>query len=221
LYAVGYVNGKAVVKDAVVLNNLPTSPHFNELNKAVKNITKPQENYHYIYRVNCGGNDITDINANTWYADKQLINNAYGSTSWTDDFKGMPGFFASQRRTFAPINGTLDWQLFQTFRYGRDKLKFEFPLPDGEYLVEVYFVEPWLGIGSNDDCKNMRLFDVAFNNKVVLHNIDIWKEVGTNTALKKIIKTKVVGGRLIISFPNVLSGQAIISAIAIASLKVM
>ena len=70
-------------------------------------------------------------------------------------------FFASQRRTFAPIKNTKDWRLFQSFRYGKDKLKFEFDLEDGEYLVELYFIEPWLGIGGGMDAKGMRLFDVA------------------------------------------------------------
>ncbi|HEY4194340.1 MAG TPA: glycoside hydrolase family 2, partial [Mucilaginibacter sp.] len=40
-----------------------------------------------------------------------------------------------------------------------------------------------------------------------------------NKALKKTIKVHVTGGHLSISFPNVASGQAIISAIAVASAK--
>ncbi len=131
----------------------------------------------------------------------------------------MPAFFASQRRTFAPIKGTRDWKLFQDFRYGKDKLKFEFPLPPGEYLVEFYFIEPWLGIGGGMNGEGMRVFDVAINEKVVLKNVDIWKAAGTNAAVKKTVKTKVTGGKIIISFPQSKVGQAIISAIAIASLK--
>jgi len=238
LYAIGYVNGKAVVKDYIVLNHLPNSPNFSAFNRDAKNITSPQPNYNYIYRLNCGGGNYRDENGNTWSADRavgnkqanpsrneirnqkpETGNSLFGSSSWTDDFPGMPSFFASQRRANAPIAGTKDWTLFQDFRYGRDKLKFEFPLPDGEYLVELYFVEPWLGIGSKSDCKDMRLFDVAINDKTVLHNVDIWKEAGTNTALKKTIKAKIVGGKLVVSFPNAAAGQALISAIAIASLN--
>ena len=68
-------------------------------------------------------------------------------------FPECPHSFASQRRTFDPIKGTKDWKLFQDFRYGKDKLKFEFELPDGEYLVELYFIEPWLGTGGGMECK--------------------------------------------------------------------
>lgn len=226
LYAVGYVNGKAATKDVIILQNLPKAPHFSELYANANNITKPQENYHYIYRVNCGGSNYKDVNGNTWLADRaklshnsQLTTHNWFSSSWTNDFTEMPAFFASQRRTFSPIVGTNDWPLFQSFRYGRDKLKYTFPVPDGEYLVELYFAEPWLGIGSKSNCKDMRLFDVAINDKTVLKEVDIWKEAGTNAALKKTVKAKIIGSKLEISFPNVTAGQALISAIAIASLN--
>jgi hypothetical protein len=92
-------------------------------------------------------------------------------------------------------------------------------LPDGEYLVELYFVEPWLGIGGGINAKGMRLFDVAINGKTVLDDLDIWNEVGTNTVLKKIVKAKITGGKMVISFPESKVGEALISAIAIASVN--
>jgi hypothetical protein len=228
LYAVGYVNDTPVARDTIVLNHLPSSPNFNKLFTAAKSITKPQPGYNYIYRINCGGPDYTDENKNLWLADKAIRNLQsadlsssmhQGSSSWTKDFSGMPAFFASQRRTFSPVKGASDWKLFQTFRYGKDKLQFEFPLPDGEYLVELYFIEPWLGVGGGMNGAGMRLFDVAVNGKTTLQNIDLWKEAGTNTALKKMLKAKITGGKMIISFPQSKAGQAVISAIAIASLK--
>lgn len=220
LYAVGYVNGKAVSKDTIVLMNLPQSPNFAKLYTNDQKLTLPQSNYNYIYRVNCGGPDYTDENGNLWSADqKRIAKDSWGSSSWTNNFEGIPAFFASQRRTFDPIKNTKDWPLFQTFRYGLDQLKFEFPLKDGEYLVEFYFNEPWLGTGGGTDATAWRLFDVAVNNKVVVEDLDIWKEAGHDGALKKTIKAKVAGGELVISFPNVKAGQALISAIAIASLN--
>jgi beta-galactosidase len=218
LYAVGYVNGKGVAKDKMVLQNLPQSPNFNSL-ITDKKITVPAQGYQYVYRVNCGGGDYTDADGSKWSADRNLTSsNNFGSSSWTANFAGIPTFFASQRRTFQPIEGTKDWKLFQTFRYGRDQLKYHFPLPDGEYLVELYFIEPWLGIGGLD-AKAMRLFDVALNGKTAIKDLDIWKEAGSNTLLKKTIKTTVKGGFLDINFPEVKVGQAVISAIAIASLS--
>jgi beta-galactosidase len=211
LYAVGYVNGKAVARDTIVLNHLPQSPNYSKLFTDAKNITKPQPGYEYFFRINCGGPDHKDENGSTWQADNEF------SSSWASDFPGTPEYFASQRRTFSPIKGTRNWKLLQTFRYGKNKLQYEFPLLDGEYLVELYFVEPWLGIGGSMNAKAMRLFDVSINGLNVLNDLDIWSEVGTNTALKKIVKVMVGGGKMVISFPESKAGQALISAIAIAS----
>jgi len=221
LYAIGYVNGKPVAKDYVVLNSLPKSPNFERL-LGKTNILKAQNDYNYLYRLNCGGPSYQDEFGKVWSNDQRLSENRknYGSSSWTDAFPGVPAFFASQRRTFSPIAGSSDWKLFQSFRYGRDQLKFSFPIPtDGEYLVELYFIEPWLGVGGGMNAEKMRLFDVAINNKVVLKDLDIWKEAGTNQLLKKTVKIYCKAGQLVVSFPQVKVGQALISAIAIASLN--
>jgi hypothetical protein len=218
LYAVGYVNGKKVATDRVLLNQGEPSPQLDNFNKGDAKITAPQPGYNYLYRVNCGGPEYTDGNGSKWMADLENADRPrWGSVSWTNDFQGMPPSFASQRRIFDPINGTRDWKLFQTFRYGREKLHYHFPVKDGEYLVELYFVEPWYGVGGGINCTGWRLFDVAVNGKKMIRNLDIWNEVGQHTALKKIIKARVTGGELVISFPRVLAGQAIICAIAIAS----
>ncbi len=252
LYAVGYVDGKEVASDYIVMNNLPQSPNFNLFYKDATPVTKPQPNHNYLYRINCGGPEYKDKHGNTWLADRAIDNEAslvnaqssnvngeksnskpetqnpksknslstasWGSTSWTADFPGMPANFANQRKTNDPIHGTEDWKLFQTFRYGREKLKYQFAVPDGEYLVELYFIEPWFGAGGGMDCTGWRLFDVAINEKTVLKNVDIWQEVGHDAALKKTVKANIRGGTLTISFPNIASGQAVISAIAIATL---
>ncbi|MES2447419.1 MAG: malectin domain-containing carbohydrate-binding protein [Bacteroidota bacterium] len=219
LNAIGYVNGKAVAKDVIVLNSLAKSPNFGALVKD-DHITEPVKNYKYIYRLNAGGPNYKDKNGNVWLADQQASKNKYGSSSWTANFPGVPSFFASQRRTFDPIDGTADWKLFQSFRYGRDQLKFQFPITeDGEYLVEMYFIEPWIGIGGGLNGQGMRVFDIAINNKTVIKDLDIWAAVGTNKLLKKTVKVFVKAGKLEISFPQVKVGQALISAIAIASLN--
>ncbi|MFB9075868.1 malectin domain-containing carbohydrate-binding protein [Flavobacterium procerum] len=218
LFAVGYVNGKAVAKDYIVLNNLPNAPNFDALTTEKTDITKAKSGYNYIYRVNCGGSELTDSAGNTWLTDTHKNGkNTWGSLSWTDNFEKLPDFFASQRKTFDPINGTKDPELFQSFRYGADKLRYEFPAPNGEYLVELYFTEPWYGTGGGLDCKGWRLFDVAINENVVLKDFDIWAEAGHDNALKKTFKVKSTNGKIVILFPNVKASQAIISAIAIAT----
>jgi hypothetical protein len=229
LYAVGYVNGKKVATDYIVLHHLPQSPHFNLFysapvanNRAGLPSSPPTGGIKggYIYRVNCGGPTYTDHNGNTWMADREKRSpGTWGSVSWTKQFEGMPSYFASQRQTNDPIRGTSDWPLYQTFRYGLQQLRYEFPVPDGDYQVELYFTEPWWGTGGGMNCTGWRLFDVAINNKTVIKNLDIWKEVGHDAALKKTVNVHVTGGQLQISFPRISSGQAIISAIAIASLN--
>ncbi|MDB5146403.1 MAG: glycoside hydrolase, partial [Mucilaginibacter sp.] len=217
LYAIGYVNGKPVTHDEIILNHLSAAPH---LPKESPPILKSDPSYNYLYRLNCGGPDYIDSYGNQWMADRHQNNKQQpGSTSWTDDYPGMPAFFVSQQRTFDRIGGTADGDLFRTFRYGLDKLKFNFPVPDGDYRIELFFTEPWYGTGGGMDCSGWRLFDVALNGKIMIHNIDIWKESGYAKALKKTISARVTGGMINISFPNAAAGEAIISAIAISTLN--
>ncbi|HVS97870.1 MAG TPA: malectin domain-containing carbohydrate-binding protein [Puia sp.] len=217
LYAVGWFHGRPVAHDCIVLHHLPASPHFGRLVED-KGLTAPAPGYRYLYRVNCGGSDYTDHHGDLWMADRHYTGGrTWGSLSWTDDYKGLPAFFASQRWTADPIAGTADWPLFQDFRYGLGKLRYTFPAKEGIYRLELYFAEPWLGAGGGMDCTGWRLFDVAVNGKTVLRGVDIWKEAGRNRALKKTVDVHVTGGNLVISFPHTAAGQAIIDAIAIAT----
>lgn len=215
LYAVGYVNGKVVAKDTITLFHLPQSPHYNDLFTNAKSIIAPVPGYHYFYKINCGGGEYTDESENEWNGDRGYLK------SWADDYEGMPSDFASQRSTFSPIKNTKDWKLFQSFRYGKGRLRYDFDVANGEYIVELYFIEPWLGIGGGVNAKGMRVFDVAINGKTVLNDLDIWSEAGTNTVLKKIIKVRTTNGKITISFPETKAGEAVISAIAIASKTIL
>ena len=179
------------------------------------------EGYTYLYRLNCGGDAYTDTYGQVWAQD-----NSRYSHSWAESFiqpsdsvQLLSPYQASQRVTNDPIHGTRDWKLFQTFRFGRHKLNFRFPVPDGDYRVELYFTEPWHGTGGSaqTDCEGLRIFDVAVNDKVVLDDLDIWAETGHDGACKKVVNATVKNGILKIDFPEVKAGQAIICGIAIAS----
>lgn len=230
LRAVGYYGGKAVAEDVIVLNNLEKAPHFkmlyyentslyyveemmSSLPESVK-IIKGDQNYKYLYRLNCGGDNYKDVLGQLWAKDDTTF-----SHSWAATFKELNPYQASQRLTYDPIRGTKDWPLFGSFRFGRHKLKFSFPVTDGKYRVELYFTEPWHGTGGGEktDCEGLRIFDVAINDSVVLNDLDIWAESGHDAALKKVVYATVKGGQLEISFPEVKAGQALISAIAIAT----
>lgn len=215
LYAVGYVNGKEVASDVIALNLLPDDPDLDALSEEIMPLTENGRNY--LYRVNCGGPDYIDQEHNLWMADVHKDSTGWGSLSWTDTYNDLPAFYGSQRQTWDPIKGTSEWDLIRTFRYGRHKLSYEFPVENGEYQVELYFVEPWYGTGGGLDCKNWRLFDVAVNDEALIEDLDIWKEAGHDKLLKKNLLVTVKGGSLKISFPKVKSGQALISAIAVST----
>ena len=221
LRAVGYYQGKPVAEDVIILNNLEKAPHFENLYKEtaghkneIKPLTEGDPNYKYLYRINCGGDEYKDQSGQIWTKDDSLY-----SQSWASEFKELNPYLASQRVTNDPINGTRDWELFGHFRYGRHKLNYKFPVPDGRYRVELYFTEPWHGTGGGEktDCEGFRIFDVAVNDSVVIDDLDIWAESGHDGALKKVVYVTVRNGFLSVLFPEVKAGQALISAIAIAS----
>ena len=216
LRAVGYYKGKPVTEDVLLLNGLEQAPSFENLYHEVTPVMQDvqgEKDYTYIYRINCGGDAYVDSYGQRWAQDNSTF-----SHSWAEAFDGLNPYLASQRTTHDPIRGTRDWPLFQSFRFGRHKLNYEFPLADGVYRVELYFTEPWHGTGGSaaTDCEGLRIFDVAINDSVVMDDLDIWAESGHDTALKKVVYVPVKGGKMIISFPEVKAGQALISAIAIA-----
>lgn len=190
-----------------------------------RDLLKPAEGYTYLYRLNCGGDAVTDSYGSEWEQDDSVY-----SHSWAERF-GMNPFTASQGHITSRIHGLKsssaashyaaahDAQLFQYFRWGRHALNYQFAVPDGEYRVELYFAEPWLGKheGAGIDCEGERIFDVAINDSVVVDDLDLWAEAGFAGACKKVLDIKVKGGLLTISFPEVKVGEAIISAIAIAA----
>jgi predicted GH43/DUF377 family glycosyl hydrolase len=179
-------------------------------------LVKGAEGYHYLYRINCGGDAYTDEFGQHWLADDSLY-----SHSWGQDF-GLHPFQASQRHISDDIRGTKSDELFQFFRFGRHRLWYDFPLPDGEYRIELYFAEPWHGKSAgniSDDYEGLRIFDIAVNGKTVIDDLDPWAEAGYCGAMKRVITAKAENGHLRISFPEVKAGQAIIAAIAIASLS--
>ena len=233
LRAVGYFKGNPVAEDVLVLDGLENAPHFEVLYRGSAIVPvaadrlngtallKGVEGYTYLYRLNCGGDAYTDTYGQVWAQD-----NSRYSHSWAESFihpsdsvQLLSPYQASQRTTNDPIHGTRDWKLFQTFRFGRHKLNFQFPVPDGEYRVELYFTEPWHGTGGGvqTDCEGLRIFDVAVNDKVVLDDLDLWAEAGHDGACKKVVNATVKGGVLKIDFPEVKAGQALVCGIAIAS----
>lgn len=218
LYAVGYVNGKRIMDDVVVLNHLPKAD-IHSLLAVPKELSKAEPRWNYLYRVNCGGNDYMDTQGEMWQKDVAWNGdlNTWGSVSWAQEFKGLNPYMGSQRESYDLIRNTNDQKLFQSFRYGRHKLGYRFPVVPGLYRVEFYFIEPWYGRGEAQKCNGRRIFDVGINHKIAIASLDIAKEAGVNTVLKKVFTVMVKDSMLYVDFPNVQVGQAVISAIAIAA----
>lgn len=213
--AVGYRAGEKVADDLIVLDNLDVAPGFDFLRSPGSTAIKGIDGYNYVYRINCGGDEYVDEFGQKWIADDSTV-----SRSWAQDFKGLSPYLASQRVTYDPIAGTDDWKLMQRFRFGRHKLSYNLPVADGRYRVELYFIEPWHGTGGGEgtDCEGLRIFDVAVCDSTVIDDLDIWAEAGHDRLLKKVVDCDVKGGMLTIDFPEVKAGQAVISAIAVATL---
>ena len=256
LYAEGRIGGKVVARDIVTMHHLPEAPRFAAVQRAQPDILQLQPARTYLYRINCGGPEYVDANGNHWLADQAYTNergNAataaeppkaghWGFISWAAQFPNLDPRFGSQRKIYDPVSGTRDPGLFQTFRYGRDQLHYVFDVPNGDYDVELYFIEPWYGTGTetgsvvgavppprSESTRSIqpgegtpptlgwRVFDVAINGRTELRDLDLAREAGRANAVKKIVHARVTNGRLDISFPHVAAGQAVISAIAIAT----
>ena len=194
----------------------PRDSASRDITAADRNIdlVKGADGYHYLYRINCGGDAFVDEFGQQWQADDTLY-----SHSWGQDY-GMHPYQASQRHISENIRGTKSDDLFQFFRFGRHRLWYDFDLsPLTSYRIELYFVEPWHGKGGGerDDYEGMRIFDVAVNGETVIDDLDPWAEAGYCGALKRVVTAKAKDGHLRISFPEVKAGQAIICGIAIST----
>ena len=201
----------ATVPDGSPSGITPTAADRN------KELVKGAEGYHYLYRINCGGDAFTDEYGQLWQADDTIH-----SHSWGQDFEGVHALQASQRHITENIRGTKSDELFQYFRFGRHRLWYDLPV-DGEtadctYRVELYFVEPWHGRngGEKDDYEGLRIFDAAINGETVINDLDPWAEAGYCGALKRVVTAMAKDGKIRISFPEIKAGQAVICGIGIA-----
>ncbi|MBO4658239.1 MAG: beta-galactosidase [Prevotella sp.] len=169
-----------------------------------ESLLRPADGYEYLYRINCGGDLYEDSHGKTWMRDDNQW-----SHSWSERFEGLSPYQLSQTR-----NDSISSPLFQTSRFGRHALSYHFPVPAGRYRVELYFIEPWY---RQADAEGLRLFDVAVNDSTIIHDLDIWAQVHYGKPYKRVVEVTNHSEEICIRFPKVKAGQAMISAIAIAS----
>ena len=131
----------------------------------------------YQQGVNAGGSNYKDKAGDTWSADRRHTNGSWGYVQ-----------SSSTRSTSHSIKGTEDQKLFQTLR--RDPYAYRFDgVPNGVYQVDLRFAE-FENIGPGK-----RVFDVIFENTLVLPAHDIFYEVGRYTAEAKTYFIEVTDGR--------------------------
>ena len=149
-----------------------------------------------VLRINAGGGDYVDGGGNLWSA----------------DFGYNTGIEAS---TTDPISATTDDPLYKSERWdssARPELQYSFDVPNGNYTVNLHFAD--FAAGTNG--VGSRIFDVAIEGELVIDNLDIYREVGHDSALEKSFSVAVTDGQLNIEFLHEIEDPKI-SAIEIMS----
>jgi beta-galactosidase len=149
--------------------------------------------------VNVGSSSqFTDAAGLTWEADQ-----AYSPGGW-----GYVG--GSEDNTALNVLGTEDDPLYRTFR--RSLKEYRFDVPDGNYEVELRFVEP--GVES----KVTRVFSITMNEKTLIDKLDLVRTVGSLRAAARTVQASAAGGNGIDLHFQQISGETLLSAIRIQRL---
>jgi glucose/arabinose dehydrogenase len=157
-----------------------------------------------LYRVNCGSDtSYQDTHGHVWAADQ------YYSTSVTT---------STMNATIDTIKKTQDPTVYATGRELTDKkqkvMTYEFTdLEDGQYVCSLMFMEAWVTSAGK------RTFDVLINKKRRYSALDIYKQVGSKTALAKRFYCSAKDGVINIQLRRV-AGNPRVSAIEIRKVPV-
>lgn len=170
-----------------------------ELHKfaAKTSLLAPEEDRTYVYRYNCGGDQVTDSYGNVWMGDDtRYCENWSMSEQFAADHLnpvlGSQDYVRGWALDPVQDDGKLlcakaDQNLLRSYRFGRHALKFSFPMPVGRLAqVDMWFV----------------------NTRHYVYHVSYKTRVGLD-------------GQLVISFPHVKIGQAKVSCIAISMDRLM
>jgi hypothetical protein len=136
-------------------------------------------------RVNAGGAGYTDPQGQVWAAD-------FG-------FNG--GFTYS---TTSSISNSTTPVLYQTERWNSTPLQYQFPVPNGNYSVNLKFAEIYF------TQTGQRVFNAAINGTSVLTNFDVVASAGgPNLAVDKAFPVTVTNGQITILLTPVVQNPAI------------
>jgi Malectin domain len=83
------------------------------------------------------------------------------------------------------VSGTADPELFKWQRYGN--FTYRLPVPPGEYRLKLLFAETFYGPHNRGNGgPGSRIFNVYASGVRILHNFEIFKEVGEDRAIEKV-----------------------------------
>ena len=157
-------------------------------------ILAPDPDRAYVYRYNCGGDQVTDSYGNVWMGDDSRycenwsmlpqyntqgldLNPVLGSQDMVRGWALDPAQYDGQL-----LAAKADQPLLRSYRFGRHQLNFSFPLPVGRVVqVDMWFV----------------------NTRHYVYHVNYKTRVGLD-------------GKVTIGFPKVKIGQAKVSCIAIS-----
>lgn len=142
-----------------------------------------------MYAVNVGGAETT-LQATQYQADRFFTGGTIGSTS-------------------SPIEGVSEDTLYQSERYGT--YSYQVPVTNATYSVKLHFVEMY------QSTSGARQFSVAIEDEVVAEDIDIYNEVGGETAYDVVLPRVIVADQSLTIELNSQIDNATLSGFAIYS----
>lgn len=130
----------------------------------------------FVLAVNVGSSSqFTDEAGLIWEADQEYSAGGWGYVG------GLPD------TTDQSILGTPDDPLYRTFR--KELQQYRFDVPDGDYEIELRFVEPDLVAAGK------RVFSVGSSEKTLVDKFDLAKEVGVLRAASRTLQLQAIGGK--------------------------
>jgi len=137
----------------------------------------------FVLRINSGGGEVTH-NGESFSAD------TYFDTGRTLD------------RPQTGLKGS-----YRSFRYSRSqKMGYDIPLENGEYMVRLHFAELWFGAtGGGNGGVGSRVFDVRLEGDLVQDNLDVFARVGADAVLSLTHTINITDGELAIDFSSLAS----------------
>lgn len=166
------------------------------------------------------------LTGNTWVPDRTYASRAFGHVGgrYYRHWAHMPAWEGIREGVDSVILGTEIDPVFQTFLLGLSAYRLD--VPDGEYELELYFVEPFslerrmdpaeiAGAGTD----GTRAFNVLVNGQIALESLDLAGKYGEHRAVIERFPVRVRrAAGVVISFQP-LQGEPVLSGIKIRRVK--